>query len=51
MHDLENNMDITRLNRVTINEQDICRMRKYKKAYNRLWTVWKANKMNCIEEE
>ena len=51
LHDLENNMDITRLNKLVIGENDLNRIRKYKKAYNRLWTVWKANKMNCMEKE
>ena len=38
LHDLENNMDITRLK--SIEQKDIDRIRKYKKAYNRIWSAW-----------
>ena len=38
LHDLENNMDITRLKH--IGQKDIDRIRKYKKAYNRIWSAW-----------
>ena len=38
LHDLENNMDITRLK--CIEQKDIDRIRKYKKAYNRVWSAW-----------
>ena len=38
LHDLENNMDITRLK--CIEQKDIDRIRKYKKAYNRIWSAW-----------
>ena len=38
LHDLENNMDITRLK--SIEQKDIDRIRKYKKAYNRIWSRW-----------
>ena len=38
LHDLENNMDITRLK--SIKQKDIDRIRKYKKAYNRIWSRW-----------
>ena len=38
LHDLENNMDITRLK--SIEQKDIDRIRKYKKAYNRIWCRW-----------
>ena len=34
LHDLEDNMDITRLNELT--EKDICRLNKYLKAYKYL---------------
>ena len=36
LHDLENNMDITRLKYVE--QKDIDRIKKYKKAYNRVWS-------------
>ena len=38
LHDIENNMDITRLK--CIEQKDIDRIRKYKKAYNRIWSAW-----------
>ena len=38
LHDLENNMDITRLK--SIEQKDIDRIRKYKKAYNRVWSKY-----------
>ena len=38
LHDLENNMDITRLK--CIGQKDIDRIKKYKKAYNRVWSKY-----------
>ena len=38
LHDIENNMDITRLK--SIEQKDIDRIRKYKKAYNRVWNKY-----------
>ena len=38
LHDLENNMDITRLKYVE--QKDIDRIKKYKKAYNRVWSKY-----------
>ena len=38
LHDLENNMDITRLK--CIGQKDIDRIKKYKKAYSRVWSKY-----------
>ena len=38
LHDIENNMDITRLK--YIEQKDIDRIKKYKKAYNRVWNKY-----------
>ena len=38
LHDLENNMDITRLK--CIEQKDIDRIKKYKKAYSRVWSKY-----------
>ena len=38
LHDIENNMDITRLKYVE--QKDIDRIKKYKKAYNRVWSKY-----------
>ena len=38
LHDIENNMDITRLK--CIEQKDIDRIKKYKKAYNRVWSKY-----------
>ena len=38
LHDIENNMDITRLKYVE--QKDVDRIKKYKKAYNRVWSKY-----------
>ena len=38
LHDLENNMDMTRLK--CIEQKDIDRIKKYKKAYSRVWSKY-----------